>query len=206
MIVTKERAYGNIKNINDLVQMQEAANAHGIKAIGITDNGSLYTYDPIAGIANAITPDNAKEVLKLSDAEFSELISSRGQKDLFSESHEEAEDTTLEAEEVIIDESEELQDDVSEEVIHEDPEISQEDLSTFQEEIVEETPEDRTTAEVEEIKDEKPAEEVIHECPACEDCIVYKDKISLAKESIHQKIDEIDDFKSYLQGLLEVLG
>lgn len=198
MIVSEKRVYGKIKNIGDLVEMQTKAIENGLQAVGITDNGSMYVYDSIAEMAKQINPAKAKEILQFTDDELTEFIETRGEKDVSPVILDEVETPSLDL-------SEEIQENVIiEEVEEVIPETAVEDVATFQEEVVEETPEVGETAEdeSEKVQETQPNEEPKVEC---EDCSIYSDKIALAKASINQKIEQLDEFKDYLQGLLKTL-
>ena len=198
MIASELRVYGKIKNIGDLVEMQAKASEKDLQAVGITDNGSMYVYDSVAEMAKQINSDKAKEILQLTDNELSEFIATRGEKDV-------SPVIPVEVEVPSIDLSEEIHED---EVVEEAEEViletAAEDVATFQEEVVEDTPEVRepTDDESKEVQKTQPDEEPKVEC---EDCSIYSDKIALAKASINQKIEQLDDFKEYLQGLLKTL-
>jgi len=198
MIVSEKRVYGKIKNIGDLVEMQIKANEKGLQAVGITDNGSMYVYDSVAEMAKQINAVKAKEILQLTDTELSEFIATRGEKDVSPVILDEVETPS-------IDLPEEIQEDEVIEVVKEViSETATEDVATFQEEVVEDTTEvgEPTDDESEEVQETQPDEEPKVEC---EDCSIYSDKIALAKASINQKIEQLDDFKEYLQGLLKTL-
>lgn len=198
MIVSEKRVYGKIKNIGDLVEMQLKANEKGLQAVGITDNGSMYIYDSIAEMAKQINAVKAKEILQLTDNELSEFIATRGEKDVSPVIVEEVETPSIDLPEEI------HEDKVVEEAEEVILETAAEDVATFQEEVVEETPEVGESAEdeSEEVQETQPDEEPNVEC---EDCSIYSDKIALAKASINQKIEQLDDFKEYLQELLKTL-
>jgi DNA-binding ferritin-like protein (Dps family) len=198
MIVSEKRVYGKIKNIGDLVEMQAKAVENGLQAVGITDNGSMYIYDSIAEMAKQINPAKAKEILQLTDDELAEFIATRGEKDVSPVILEEDETSSVDIPEEI------QEDEVIEEVGEVIPETVAEDVATFQEEVVEDAHEvgGPTDEEAEEVKEAQPVEVPKVEC---EDCSVYTDKIALAKASINQKIEQLDDFKEYLEGLLKTL-
>lgn len=207
MIASKLRVYGKIKNIGDLVEMQQKASEKDLQAVGITDNGSMYVYDSVAEMAKQINSDKAKEILGFNDTELSEFIATRGEKDLSRVIVEKVETPTVDipkedsVEEVI----EEVENTIDEtvEVVQEE---SDEANATFQEKTLEVPVEDGPSSEDEKQEVQEPVvEEVIHECPVCEDCSIYTDKIALAKASINQEIEKLDDFKEYLKGLLETL-
>jgi len=198
MIVSEKRVYGKIKNIGDLVEMQAKAVENGLQAVGITDNGSMYVYDSIAEMAKQINSAKAKEILQLTDDELAEFIATRGEKDVLPVILDEVETPSLNL-------PEEIQEDVIieevKEVIHE---TAAEDVATFQEEVVEDAPEvgEPTEDESKEVEESEPEEETK---VVCEDCSIYSDKIALAKASINQKIEQLDEFKDYLQELLKTL-
>ncbi len=194
MFVSDKRVYGKIKNIGDLVEMQKTADPIGLQAVGITDNGSMYIYDPVAEMAKQITTDKAKEILQFSDAEQAEFVATRGEKDLSSVIVEAVEVPSVDLPEEILE--------VTTEDLTSDTAV--EDVATFQEEVVEAASEvgGPTEDEAEEVKETQPVEVPKVEC---EDCSVYTDKIALAKASINQKIEQLDEFKEYLEGLLKTL-
>jgi|GEM_PF-2749686 len=198
MIVSEKRVYGKIKNIGDLVEMQIKANEKGLHAVGITDNGSMYVYDSIAEMAKQINEVKAKEILQLTDTELSEFIATRGEKDVSPVILEEVETPSIDLPEVI--QEDVVIEDVEEVIL----ETAAEDVATFQEDVVEDAPEvgEPTDDESEEVQETQPDEEPKVEC---EDCSIYSDKIALAKASINQKIEQLDEFKDYLQGLLKTL-
>lgn len=198
MTVNEKRAYGKIKSVQDLINLQKAADAHQIKAVGITDAGSLFCLDSITGTARAINSAKAKEILQLTDAELSDFIATRGEKDVSTVILEEVETPSTDLpeeiqEDAIVGEVEEM---ISEAVT--------EDVATFQEEVVEDTPKagEPKDDESEIVQETQPAEEPKVEY---EDCSIYSDKIALAKSSINRKIEQIDDFKDFLNQLLKVL-
>lgn len=207
MISSEKRVYGKIKNIGDLVDMQAKASELGLQAVGITDNGSMYVYDAVAEMAKQITSAKAQEILEFSDDELSEFISTRGEKDIHAVVVQEVENPTVNLPE------EKQEDDIAldventtEGIVEVVQEKADEANATFQEETLEVPVEDGPSSEDEEQEVQEPViEEVIHECPACEDCSVHIDKIALAKASILQKIEQVEDFKLYLEELLRTL-
>ncbi|MFH2116464.1 MAG: hypothetical protein ABII85_00280 [Bacillota bacterium] len=196
-MISITRAYGKIKNVADLVELQKQADLYELQAIGVAEgSGALYILNKTTNTAVQILPEQAKELLGISDEQVSELISSRGTVEFEELSQE---DSTIEIPEEIEEEHLDLvagteEFDKVESLISE----KEEQESTFQKETMEDPLEDRKT-----VDEEKEPELVVDPIP--EDCSVYKDKIALAKEVIHQKIGEIDDFKAYLQGLLNTL-
>lgn len=199
MYASEIRVYGKIKNIGDLVEMQNEANKHGLQAIGITDGGAMYSFDSVSGLAKTIAADKAKEILQFTDEEFAEFTVTRGDKLIASVVIPVVETPTLSIPEEAL-ENEVIE--VEEDIPHE---VEPESTATFQEKIVEEASEVGETAKgSEEIPN--PIVVTFHGlCHECEDCSVYTDKIALAKASINQEIEKLDDFKDYLQGLLKTL-
>lgn len=197
MFVSDKRVYGKIKNIGDLVEMQKTADPIGLQAVGITDNGSMYIYDPVAEMAKPITIDKAKEILKFSDAEQAVFVATRGEKDLSPVIVEAVETPAIDLPEEILEETIEEAEDIT-------SDTAVEDVATFQEEVVEDALEvgEPTENESKEVQETQPEEEPK---VVCEDCSIYSDKIALAKASINQKIEQLDDFKDYLQELLKTL-
>jgi hypothetical protein len=196
MIVNSERAYGKIKNVQDLKVLQKQADEFKVKAVGITENGSVYTYDSISDIAIPITGSEAQEILDLSNSEFEQFTNKRGDVEFTSKLLQNEEDPT------VVEAVEEVTEGDLGEVMTTETQEHQEETATFQEEVVEEVADARSVEEPE-VKQEEQV--IVLTCPECEDCSVHKDKIFLAKALITEKIDEIDEYKKYLQRLLEIL-
>lgn len=192
MIVNEIRAYGKIKTLQDLITIQKAADAHGVKAVGINESGAIFSYDTITATARAINHATAKALLKLTDDEFNQFIQKRGELEFSVPEEVAEEDTSIDVpiEEVFVEVMEDLG----------------EKESTFQEEPVEETPEDGSDED--QALDESNSEvQVFHgPCIKCEDCSIYSDKIALAKASIQDKLEKVEGFRDYLLHLLKVLN